>query len=69
MITVTAPTMLAAQGVELAPEQRAELVERCDRMRRIITAATGYVCTDKQSILVNVYDLAGCRIGYLTYWL
>lgn len=69
MFTVTARDMLTAQGVEITAEQRAELTERCDRQRRIITAASGYVCTDKQSMLVNVYTPEGARIGYLTYWL
>jgi hypothetical protein len=69
MITITARDMLTAQAAQLTAEERAELVERCERQRRIITAATGYVCTDKQSILVNVHTAEGARIGYLTYWL
>ena len=69
MVEVIARDMLTAQGVELDTEQRAELVERCDRQRRIITAASGYVCIDKQSIQVNVYTPERHRVGYLTYWL
>lgn len=65
---ITAHDMLTAQGAELTAEQRTELVDRANKCRRIITAATGYVCTDKQSMLINVYTPDGARIGYLTYW-
>jgi len=69
MFNVIAHDMLTAQAVELTTEQRAELVKRCDRQRRFATAASGYVCIDKQSMQVNVYTPEGARIGYLTYWL
>jgi len=66
---ITARDMLTAQGVELSADQRAELAARADKCRRIITAATGYVCTDKQSFNIPVNTPEGAYIGYLTYWL
>lgn len=67
-MTITAQDMLTAQSVELTDDQRAELVERANKCRRIITAATGYVCTDKQSINIPVNTPEGAYIGYMTYW-
>lgn len=66
---IIAQDMLTAQGVDLTSEQRAELVERTDRMRRIITAETGYVCTDRQRLNIPVNTPDGAYIGYLTFWL
>lgn len=66
---ITARDMLTAQGAELTAEQRAELVERANKCRRIITAHTGYVCTDKQSMTIPVNTPEGAYIGYMTYWL
>lgn len=66
---ITARDMLTAQGAELTAEQRAELVNRADKCRRIITAATGYVCTNKQSMTIPVNTPEGTYIGYMTYWL
>lgn len=66
---ITARDMLTAQSVELNEEQRAELTARANKCRRIITAATGYVCTDKQSLTIPVNTPEGAYIGYMTYWL
>jgi hypothetical protein len=68
-MTIIARDMLTAQGAELTAENRAELVARAEKCRRIITAATGYVCTDKQSFNIPVNTPQGEYIGYLTYWL
>lgn len=65
---IIARDMLTAQGVELTAEQCAELVDRANKCRRIITAATGYVCTDKQLFNIPVNTPEGAYIGYMTYW-
>lgn len=66
---ITARDMLTAQGFEMNSAERAELVARADKCRRIVTAATGYVCTDKQVFNIPVNTSEGAYIGYLTYWL
>jgi hypothetical protein len=68
-MVIIARDMLTSQAVELTADQRAELVARADKCRRIITAATGYVCTDKQSMTIPVNTPEGAYIGYITYWL
>lgn len=66
---IIARDMLTAQGFELDPAERAELAARANRCRRIITAATGYVCTDKQVMNIPVQTPEGAHIGLMTYWL
>lgn len=66
---IIARDMLTAQGAQLTADQRAELVGRANKCRRIITAHSGYVCTDKQSMTIPVNTPEGAYIGYMTYWL
>ena len=62
-ITVTAQSMLHAQGFRITADQRAILVAKADRYRAI-TGETGL--TD---ISIPVVDLDGAPIGKLTYLL
>lgn len=65
---IIARDMLTAQGFTLSAEERAELIARADKVRRIISAAEGYACTDRQSMNVPVHTPEGASIGYMTYW-
>lgn len=69
--TIYARDMLTSQAVTITGEHRADLVNRANRIRQIISAAQGFLCTDKQTMNVPVVDAYDrCTvIGYLTFTL